>query len=85
MNNQQGPYADLIDHLRQDGLLQEAKELETLLLHVAWTTGTEFIGEFGLKMKSLKTAQWDRMSDKTRQSFKKAAEAILTVWPMIGL
>jgi len=85
MNAQPSPYAVLIDCLQQDGLQDDAKELDELLRHIAWTTGSEFLGEFGFRMKRLKETQWDRMSDKTKQSFRIAAKTILKVWPSIGL
>jgi hypothetical protein len=85
MNEQPSPYAILIDCLQQDGLLTEAKELDGLLRHVAWTTGSEFMGEFGARMKKVKAKQWGRMSDKAKQAFRIASEPILKVWPHIGL
>ena len=85
MKEPPSPYTVLIDCLQQDGLLSEAKGLDTLLHDVALTTGSEFTGEFGLKMKGLKKACWSRMSDKTRQAFKIASDTILKVWPEIGL
>jgi hypothetical protein len=85
MNEQPSPYAILIDCLQQDGLRTEAKELDFLLRHVAWTTGSEFMGEFGARMKKVKAEQWGRMSSGSKQSFRIAAETILKVWPDIGL
>jgi hypothetical protein len=79
------PFAILIDYLEEDGLAADAKQLNTLLRDVAWTTGSEFLGEFGLRMKELKTTQWHRMSSKTRASFRSATRAIVKVWPDIGL
>jgi len=85
MNEQESPYAVLIDGLQQDGLQTEAQELDDLLRHVAWTTGSEFMGELGARMKKVKAEKWDRMSDGTKQSFRIAAKTILKVWPRIGL
>jgi hypothetical protein len=85
MNVQPSPHAILIDCLAQDGLLAEAQELDDLLRRVAWTTGSEFAGEFGLALKKLKAAHWGRMSDRTKQAFKTAAAAVRQVWPKMGL
>jgi hypothetical protein len=85
MKEEASPFAILIDYLKQDGLAADAEQLNTLLRESAWTTGSEFLGEFGLRMKELKTAQWHRMNPKTRASFRSAARAIMKVWPDIGL
>jgi len=85
MKTQPSSYAILIDSLAEDGLQAQSKELDVLLRHVAWTTGSEFMGEFGQTMKEIKASQWSQMSDKTRRSFKSAADEILKVWPEIGL
>lgn len=85
MKEEPSIFAVLIESMKEDDLASEANQLDALLRHVAWTTGSEFLGEFGLKMKTLKSAQWNRMSDKTRESFANVAVAILKVWPEIGL
>jgi len=71
--------------MKEDGLAEEAKKLENLLREAAWTTGSEFQGEFGLEMKDIKRSSWKRMSEKTKASFKCVASMILKSWPGIGL
>ncbi len=75
------PLAMLIDHLKEDGLADEAEKLNTLLRKVAWTTGTEFLGEFGLEMKAVKKSSWKRMSAKTKATFASAARLVKKTWP----
>jgi hypothetical protein len=79
------PFATLIDCLKEDGLAAEVKKLDYLLREVAWTTGSEFQGEFGLEMKNIKKSSWNRMSEKTKACFKSVADTILKAWPDIGL
>ena len=78
------PFATLIDYMKENGLADEAKKLDTLLREVAWTTGSEFRGEFGFEMKNIKRSSWKRMSEKTKASFKSVAGMILKSWPGIG-
>jgi hypothetical protein len=79
------PFAMLIDCMKENGLADEAKKLDTLLRGAAWTTGSEFKGEFGLEMKNIKRSSWNRMSEETNACFKSVADTILKVWPDIGL
>jgi hypothetical protein len=43
----------LIEWLRREGHSEEAQKLDTLM-HTAWTTGSEFLGEIMLALKSMK-------------------------------
>jgi hypothetical protein len=79
------PFATLIDCMKEDGLAAEVKKLDDLLREVAWTTGSEFQGEFGLEMKNIKKSSWNRMNEKTKACFKSVADMILKAWPDIGL
>lgn len=49
--NSFGSFEKLIELLAVDGLAPESEKLENLLKKVAWTSGSEFYGEFGLEMK----------------------------------
>jgi hypothetical protein len=79
------PCAALIEALKGDGLLAEAETLDTLLRHTAWTTGTEFLGEFGLAMRKVRASAGRRMSGKTRACYKEAARAVRKAWPLMRL
>jgi hypothetical protein len=78
-------FAVLIGRMKHDGLVDEAERLDSLLCKTAWTTGSEFLGEFGHAMKKIKRASWKRMNDSTRTAFKSAARTILKAWPRLGL
>jgi hypothetical protein len=43
----------LIERLRREGHSKEAQKLDTLM-HTAWTTGSEFLGEIMLTLKGMK-------------------------------
>jgi hypothetical protein len=85
MKDAQTAFAALVESLRRDGATDEARQMDELLRHVAWTTGSEFLGEFGLAMKALKAAHWNRMSDNTKSCFRDAAAAVRKAWPRIRL
>jgi len=85
MNENQNPLTTLIESLEGDGLTEEARQLNVLVRQVAWTTGSEFLGELGQAMKALKATHWNRMSDKTKTCFRGAAAAVRKAWPQIRL
>jgi len=74
-------FAVLIDRLRADGLVDEAAELDILLRHMAWTTGTEFLGEFGLAMKKMRRTVRRKAGAETKAAFEEAARAVKKAWP----
>ncbi len=82
---EQSPYQHLIDDLNKDGLVTPAKKLHFLLCDIAWTTGSEFLGEFGSEMEKIKQTYWDRMSGTTQSSFMDTAKIILKNWPNMNL
>lgn len=49
--------------------------MRCLLKKVAWTSGSEFYGEFGLEMKKIKSEKWKEMSSETRAIFDLCAFA----------
>jgi hypothetical protein len=80
------PFASLIDCMKNDGLAAGAKRLDLLLRgKVACARESDFQGDFGLEMKSIKRTSWRRMSFKTKATFGSVAGMILKVWPAIGL
>ncbi len=78
---QPDPFAVLIDHLAQDGLTDEAARLNVILRQTAWTTGTEFLGAFGLEMKSMRRSVRRRASVETQVAFRSAAKVVKKCWP----
>jgi hypothetical protein len=85
MDNKPSPFEQLIEYLAEDGLADESEKLGFLLRKVAWTTGSEFYGEFGQEMKKIKAGSWNRMRAETKAAFKECAEMVCKVWPDIGL
>jgi len=77
------PFPDLIDRLRQDGLIDEANTLNVLLREMAWTTGTEFLGEFGLAMKKMRKTVRRCASAETKAAFKASAKVVRRAWPQM--
>ena len=85
MNNTENKFSALVESLTKDGLTTESAKLDFLINKVAWTTGSEFLGEFGQKMKEVKATCWESMQDQTKTAFSDAAKDVLKVWPKIGL
>jgi hypothetical protein len=85
MTQAQSPFEALIQNLAGDGLTDAASELDMLLRHIAWTTGSEFLGAFGAAMKAVKATHWHRMSHKTKACFRDAAIPVHAAWPRIRL
>ena len=80
-----GSFEKLIELLAIDRLALESEKLEDLLKKVAWTSGSEFYGEFGLEMKKIKSEKWRKMSPETRAVFDLCVFEVRRVWPHIGL
>ncbi len=75
------PFEELIASLRADGLAGHADRLHRLLHGVAWTTGSELIGELGQALKDLARDHGNSFSDSTRVRMKAAFEMATRVWP----
>lgn len=76
-----GPFDELIASLRADGLSQEADRLHDLIYKVAWTSGSELLGELGLEMKKLERERGDRFSTPTKAKMDGAWDIVARVWP----
>ena len=79
------PFESIVDCLKKDGLLDQANSFDELLHHVAWTTGTEMIGELGLEIKRMWPIVKARGSDETKESFRSAARFVRKSWPLFRL
>ncbi len=75
------PFDELIVSLRADGLSADADRLHFMIHKVAWTTGSELVGELGQAMKDLAREHDASLSDGTRVSMAAAFEMVLRVWP----
>lgn len=79
------PFESIVDCLKKDGLTDQADRFDELLHHVAWTTGTEMIGELGLEMKRTWPVVKRRGSGKTKEIFRSAARLVRKSWPLFRL
>ena len=71
----------LIASLRDDGLSTEADRLYVLLHKVAWTTGSELIGELGQALKKIEKEVLPTMSANSEQKFEDCFKMVYRVWP----
>jgi hypothetical protein len=74
-------FDELITSLRADGLSEEADRLHDLIYKVAWTTGSELLGELGLVMKKLEQERGGGFSTPTRAKMDRALDMVARVWP----
>ena len=75
------PFEELITSLRADGLGGDADRLYFMIHKVAWTTGSELIGELGQAMKNVAREHGASFSDSTRARIETAFEMVQRVWP----
>jgi len=73
----------LIAELRADGHLETAQRLDVLLHEVAWTTGSELIGELGLVIQGFERAASGPLSPELRESIRTCMSEVRKVWPDI--
>ena len=75
------PFEELISSLRADGLSSDADRLHYLIHKVAWTTGSELIGELGKEMKRVAQERRGILSASTRARMEAAFDMVTRVWP----
>jgi len=75
------PFDELVASLRADGLADDAERLHFMIHKVAWTTGSELIGELGQTMKEIARNNGGSFSDSTRARMNAAFEMVCQVWP----
>jgi len=75
------PFDELIDSLRADGLDTEAERLHYLIHKVAWTSGSELLGELGKEMKKLEREHGRGLSARTCTKMEVAFDMVARVWP----
>ncbi len=74
-------FDDLVASLRNDGLSDEADRLHVLLHEVAWTTGSELLGELGQALKSIEQEGSPKMSAKSLETTEECFRMVFRVWP----
>lgn len=75
------PFDRLIVSLRNDGLLKEADQLYFMIHKVAWTSGSELIGELGQSIKKIKKENINSLSADSIKNIKESMKMVKRVWP----
>jgi hypothetical protein len=75
------PFDKLIESLRNDGLFEEAYQLNDMLHNTAWTSGSELMGELGLLVKKISEENKRRLSDESRRRIGESLDMVKRVWP----
>ncbi len=75
------PFESLIVTLRNDGLLKEADLLHQMIHKVAWTSGSELIGELGQSIKKIKKENINSLSADSIKNIKESMKMVKRVWP----
>ncbi len=65
----------LIAELRKDGLDEEAQTIDTMVHRMAWTTGSEFMGELRNALQKIRKERRGRLS----QNSQKAMAGVLAI------
>jgi hypothetical protein len=75
------PFERFIVSLRADGLANHADQLHNLIHKVAWTTGSELVGELGREISKLHRERGEKFSSGTREQMEEALQMVARVWP----
>ena len=75
-------FEQLITGLRAEGHSDFAAKLDYLLHKVAWTTGSELLGELGLEIIRFQKGH-ATMTAELRQSLGSCMDAVQRAWPNI--
>ncbi|HOX55888.1 MAG TPA: hypothetical protein P5205_03590 [Candidatus Paceibacterota bacterium] len=75
------PFERLIVSLRADGLARDAERLHYLIHKVAWTTGSELLGELGQEITKLRREHAGKFSSSTLDQMEEALHMVARVWP----
>ena len=76
-------FEELIRQLRVAGHDTTADKLDFLLHRVAWTTGSELIGELGLEITAFQRSVPDASAE-VQHALKRCMSVVRNVWPDIG-
>lgn len=74
-------FDELIALLRHDGFSAQADRLNVLLHQVAWTTGSELLGELGQKLKEIEKRESTKLSGESREKIGECFRMVFRVWP----
>ncbi len=73
-------FDELIRELRAEGHAAVAANLDELLHHTGWTTGSELMGELGLVLTAFERSS-PRMSLNLRRRLDACMSLVRSVWP----
>ncbi len=73
-------FDNLIYSLRQQGLVDPAKDLHILLHETAWTTSTELLGELGVKIRKIKKQYKKELNPQTIEEIRACLSEVNEVW-----
>ena len=76
-------FDELIRRLRVEGYDEPAKRLHALLHEVAWTTGSELLGELGLVISAFERGR-PKASPDLRSLLDSCFKVVKEVWPRIN-
>ena len=73
-------FRELVQELQREHFDDVADKVDSILNHVAWTTGSEHIGELGAAVRDFERTQ-PVVSSSLRLSLDVCMQAVLRVWP----
>ncbi len=75
-------FIDLLgQRLTTEGLAEHASKLHTLVHEVAWTTGSELLGELGLELKRIQELHEPHLPSDLLAGISRALEFTREYWP----
>jgi hypothetical protein len=73
-------FRELIERLRREHFDDVAGKIDLLLNRVAWTTGSELIGELGAAIRDFERTQ-PAVSPSLRSSLDACKQVVRRIWP----
>ena len=73
-------FRELIQELRREHFDEVAGRVDSILNDVAWTTGSELVGELGATIRDFERAQ-PVVSPSLRSALERCARIVVRVWP----
>lgn len=73
----------LVLALREEGAEAEADHLDSVL-HCAYTTSSEYLGEIGLALRAIRDSLVERAHPATLAGLEEALDLVREVWPDVG-
>lgn len=75
-------YMDLLGaRLSAEGLPDHARKLHTLIHDVAWTTGSELLGELGVELKRIQDLHDPHLPSDLSEAIARSLHFVRKYWP----